>query len=58
MKRLIKSSGLTVDFRFDRKPVITFGTLDNLKRQGILNGYEMAVSIIEKEGELKTSHQQ
>jgi hypothetical protein len=49
MKRLIIVSGLTVEFRFERKPEIAFGTLDDLKQQGILNGYEKTVGIIEKE---------
>ncbi len=48
MQRLITLSGLTVDFRFERKPEAEFGTLDDLKRQGILNGFESSVSIIEK----------
>ena len=47
MKELIISSGLTVNFRFERKPEITFGTLNDLKSQGILNGYERTVSVIE-----------
>ena len=49
MQRLIALSGLTVNFRFERKPELPYGTLDDLKRQGILNGYEKTVSIIEKE---------
>lgn len=56
MKRLIVLSGLTVDFKFERKPDFPFGTLDDLKRQGILNGYEKSVSIIEEERKMKVSY--
>ena len=52
MKRLIALSGLAVNFRFERKPEFPSGTLDDLKSQGILNGYEKTISIIEKDERL------
>ncbi len=48
MQRLMAASGLSVDFKFNRKPEVPYGTLNDLKNQGILNGYEKAVSIIEE----------
>ena len=56
MQRLISLSGFTADFRFERKPELPYGTLDDLKRQGILNGYEKTVSIIEKERNMIENH--
>ena len=55
MKRLISVSGLTVDFKFERKPEFVSGTLEDLKNQGILNGYEASVSIIEKQRKNKST---
>lgn len=48
MQQLISASGLTVNFQFERKPTMNQGTLEDLKRQGILNGFETAVAQIEK----------
>jgi len=47
MKKLLRLSGLTADFKFCRKPIFESGTLDDLKSQGVLNGYERTVAIIE-----------
>lgn len=48
MQQLINSSGLTVNFQFERKPTKAQGTLEDLRKQGILNGFETSVIQIEK----------
>lgn len=48
MERLISASGFSTHISFGRKPEVSTGTLEDLKSQGILNGYEQAVNIIEK----------
>lgn len=47
MEKLIILSGLTVNAKFERRPKKDFGPLDDLKDQGILNGYEASVLLVE-----------
>jgi len=48
MERLMNSSGIGVYFNFERKPTSRSGSLIELKRLGILNGYETSVSVVER----------
>lgn len=49
MKKLMKTSGITPNFKLSRKPGKPKGTLAELKRKGILGGFAHSVKIIERE---------
>jgi hypothetical protein len=48
MKKLMRTSGITTNFRFSRKPDKPKGTLAELKRKGILGAFAHSVKIIER----------